>query len=67
MKPRFSYSRLLSEVLYAMAVGDPYCYSYLVNLDGTPAVETRQTPTQKQVTIKGSAVARPSWQPYTQR
>jgi hypothetical protein len=67
MKPRTSYGRLLAQVLYAMCVGDPYCYSYLVSLNDPSALETRQTPPQEQVAIKVRAVARPSWLPDTQR
>ena len=67
MKPRTSYGRLLSQVLYAMCVGDPYCYSYLVSLDDPPALETRQAPSQKQVAIKVPAVARRPWLRETQR
>jgi len=67
MKTRSGYGRLLSEVLYAMSVGDPYCYSYLVGLDDPPGLETRQTPSQKQVAIKVPAVARRSWLRETQR
>jgi hypothetical protein len=67
MKTRSRYGRLLSEALYAMCVGDPYCYSYLVSLDDPPAFETRQTPPPKKVAIKVSALARASWFPETQR
>ena len=67
MRKRSSYRRLLSGVLYAMCVGDPYCYSYLVSLKDPRTLETRQTPPQEQVAIKMAAVARPSWLPDTQR
>jgi hypothetical protein len=67
MRTRSSFRRLLTQLLYSMCVGDPYCYSYLMSLDDPPALETSQTPSPKQSRIKTSAVARPSWLPDTQR
>ena len=67
MRTRYRYRRLLTPVLYAMCVGDPYCYSYLVSLNDPSALEIRQTPPQGQVAIKVRAVTGPSWLPDTQR
>jgi hypothetical protein len=67
MRTRSSFRRLLTQLLYSMCVGDPYCYSYLVSLNDPSALETRETPPQEQVAIKVRAVARPSWLPDTQR
>jgi len=67
MKPGTTYGRLLSKVLFAMCVGDPYSYSYLVSLNNPSALETRQTPPQEASAIKVRAVARPLWLPDTQR
>jgi hypothetical protein len=67
MRTRSSFRQLLTPLLYSMCVGEPYCYSYLVNLDGPPALETSQPPSPKQARIKMPAVARPSWLPDTQR
>jgi hypothetical protein len=67
MRTRSTYGRLLTQVLFAMCVGEPYCYSYLVSLDDPPALETRQTPPQEQVAIKVPAIARRSWLRETQR
>jgi hypothetical protein len=67
MRTRNRYRRLLTHVLYAMCVGDPYRYSYLVSLNDPRTLETRQTPPHQQVAIKVRAIARPTRLPDTQR
>jgi hypothetical protein len=67
MRAWYRSRRLLTQVLYAMCVGDPYCYSYLISLNDPPATETRHTPPQERAAITVRGVAGPSWLPDTQR
>lgn len=67
MKPRSSVSRLLSELLRAMAMCDPYCYSYVVSLGANPSVGSGAPTVQKAAAITGSALSRRSWTSSTQR
>ncbi len=61
MKPGLSYSQRLYELLLAMAMTDPYCYSQLGRLEDNSTDWSRDTRPEKLPASKLSPLPRASW------